>query len=343
MRSYHINSGAGLDGLLLKEHAIPVPGPREVLVRVRACSLNFRELMILIHGYYPLPIRPDVVPVSDGAGEVVAVGEGVTRARVGDRVSSSILPYWTEGPFKWEYSKQLGGSMNGMLTEYAVLPEEGIVHIPDHLSFEEAATLPVAGVTAWNALTSGRPLQAGDTVLTLGSGGVSLFALQFAKLFGARVIATTSSKEKAERLKALGADDVVNYRTTPDWHVAVRELTGGRGVDQVVEVGGPGTIEQSIKSTRFSGEIALIGAIAREAPTSELPALGVLRTAIAGVVTLRSIAAGSRAQFLAMNRAITTHRLKPVIDRVFPFGDAQAAYRYSQDGQHFGKVIISHS
>jgi NADPH:quinone reductase-like Zn-dependent oxidoreductase len=180
-----------------------------------------------------------------------------------------------------------------------------------------------------------------STVLTLGSGGVSLFALQFAKLFGARVIATTSSKEKEERLKALGADDVVNYRTTPDWHVAVRELTGGRGVDQVVKVGGPGTIEQSIKSTRFSGEIALIGSLARDVSTSEIPALNVLRAAIAGVVTLRSIAAGNRAQFLAMNRAIATHWLKPVIDRVFPFEDAQAAYRYYEDGQHFGKVIIS--
>src|SRR5579859_6764027 len=338
MRSYHINSGAGLDGLLLKEHAIPVPGPREVLVRVRACSLNFRELMILIHGYYPLPIRPDVVPVSDGAGEVVAVGEGVTRARVGDRVSSSILPYWTEGPFKWEYSKQLGGSMNGMLTEYAVLPEEGIVHIPDHLSFEEAATLPVAGVTAWNALTWGRPLQAGDTVLTLGSGGVSLFALQFAKLFGTRVIATTSSEEKAERLKALGADSVVNYRAASDWHVVVRELTDGRGVDQVIEVIGSSTIVQSIKSTRVSGEVALIGLATDPSSAADV---GVHRAATAGLVTLRSIAVGSRAQFLAMNRAIAVNRLKPVIDRVFPFEEAKAAYQYYQEASPFGKVVIS--
>jgi NADPH:quinone reductase-like Zn-dependent oxidoreductase len=342
MKSYHVNLGAGLAGLTMKEHDIPVPGPGEVLVRVRASSLSFRELMILLWGYYPLPIRPDVVPVSEGAGEVVAIGSNVTCVKVGERVAGAVFPHWIDGPFAWDYAAQLGGSLDGMLTEYAVLPEEGVVHIPEHLSLEEAAALPLVGVTAWNALTSGRPLQAGDTVLTLGSGGVSLFALQFAKLFGARVVATTSSEEKAERLKALGADDVVNYRTTPDWHVAVRELTGGRGVDHVVEVGGPGTIEQSIKSTRFSGQIALIGSLARNASTSEIPALNVLRAAIAGVVTLRSIAAGSRAQFLAMNRAIATHRLKPVIDRVFPFEGARAAYRYYEDGQHFGKVIISH-
>jgi len=343
MKSYHINKGAGLSGLTTREHDVPVPGPGEVLVRVRASSLNFRELMILVLGYYPLPIQPDVVPVSEGAGEVVAIGSNVTRVKVGERVAGAVFPYWMDGPFEWDYAAQLGGSLDGMLTEYAVLPEEGVVHIPEHLSLEEAAALPLVGVTAWNALTGGRPLQAGDTVLTLGSGGVSLCALQFAKLFGARVIATTSSKEKAERLKALGADDVINYRTTPDWHLAVRDLTGGRGVDLVVEIGGPGTIEQSIKSTRFSGEIALIGSLARDASTSKIPALNVLRAAIAGVVTLRSIAAGSRAQFLAMNRAITMHQLKPVIDRVFPFEDAQAAYRYYEDGQHFGKVILSHS
>jgi NADPH:quinone reductase-like Zn-dependent oxidoreductase len=341
MKSYHINLGAGLAGLMVKEHDIPVPGPHEVLVRVRACSLSFRELMILVLGYYPLPVRPDVVPVSDGAGEVMAVGAGVTRAKVGDRVAGVVFPHWLEGPFAWDYAMQLGGSLDGMLTEVAVLSEEGIVHIPDHLSFEEAATLPIAAVTAWNALTGSRPLQAGDTVLTLGSGGVSLFALQFAKLFGARIIATTSSDEKAQRLKALGADEVINYRTTPDWHVAVRELTGGRGVDQVIEVGGPGTIEQSIKSTNVSGEIALIGSLARAGSMSETTVLGVLRSAIAGVVTLRSIAAGSRAHFLAMNRAIALHRLKPVIDRVFPFEDAQAAYQYFAEQSQFGKVVIS--
>src|SRR6266567_6983418 len=263
MKSYHVNIGAGLAGLLVKEHDRPVPGPHEVLVRVRACSLSFRELMILILGYYPLPVRPDVVPVSDGAGEVIAVGSGVTRAKVGDRVAGAVFPHWIDGPFAWEYAAQLGGSLDGMLTEVAVLREEALVHIPNHLSFEEAATLPIAAVTAWNALTGSRPLQAGDTVLTLGSGGVSLFALQLAKLFGARVIATTSSEEKAQRLKALGADEVINYRTTPDWHVAVRGLTGGRGADVVVEVGGAGTLEQSLKATAAERQISVVGSLAR--------------------------------------------------------------------------------
>ena len=336
MKSYHVNKGAGLAGLTIKEHDVPVPGPREVLVRVRANSLNQRELMVM-QGTYPWPILPDVIPVSDGAGEVVSIGEGVTRAKPGERVAGAILPYWTDGPFRWEYSKQLGGSVDGMLTEFALLPEEGVVHIPDHLSFEEAATLPLAGVTAWNALTWGRPLQAGDTVLTLGSGGVSLFALQFAKLFGARVIATTSSDDKAERLKGLGADDVINYRTTPDWHEAVRELTGGQGVDRVIEVGGVGTLEKSIKATAVEGQISLIGWLANTASTIGISAI------IGNFFTLRRIAVGNRAHFIAMNRAIAVNRLKPVIDRVFSFEDAPAAHRYYEEQPHFGKVVISHS
>jgi len=335
MKSYHANKGAGIAGLMVKEHDIPVPGPHEVLVRVRANSLNFRELSIL-RGYYPLPIRPDVVPVSDGAGWVVAVGSDVTRAKVGDRVADVLFPHWIDGPWGHEYSAQIGGSLDGMLTEYALLSEEGVVHIPDHLSFEEAATLPCAGVTAWNALTGARPLQAGDTVLTLGSGGVSLFALQFAKLFGARVIATTSSEEKAQRLKALGADEVVNYHTTLDWDVAVRELTNGRGVDCVVEVGGAGTLEKSIKSTTIEGQISLVGSLAKDKSTIDINVIS------STVVTLRGIAVGSRAQFIAMNRAIAVNRLKPVIDRVFSFDDTRAAYQYYEEQPHFGKVIISH-
>jgi NADPH:quinone reductase-like Zn-dependent oxidoreductase len=333
--------GAGLDGLLLKEHDVPVPGPGKVLVRVRACSLNFRELTILVLGYYPLPIRPDVVPVSDGAGEVVAIGEGVTLAKVGDRVAGAIFPYWHNGPFELHTSDQLGGSLDGMLTEYALLPEEGIVHIPDHLSFEEAATLPCAAVTAWNAVTGGQPVLAGDTMLTLGSGGVSLFALQLAKTLGARVIATTSSAEKAERLKALGADEVINYRTTPDWHMAVRALTDGRGVDHVVEVGGPNTIVQSIKSVRFEGEISLIGAVARDTPADNNSIPDLYNAAIINVARLRTIAAGSCSQFRAVTQAIAVSKLRPVIDCVFPFEEAKAAYQYYQQSQPFGKVVIT--
>jgi NADPH:quinone reductase-like Zn-dependent oxidoreductase len=304
-------------------------------VRVRATSLNARELLIL-RGNYPLPIRPDVIPLSDGAGEVVTIGSGVTRARIGDRVAGAVFPRWIDGPFGWEYAAQIGGSIDGMLTEYALLNEEVLVHIPAHLSFEEAATLPCAAVTAWNSLTGARPLQAGETVLTLGSGGVSLFALQFAELFGARIIATTSSNDKAERLVALGADHVINYRTTPDWHIAVRELTDGRGVDQIVEVGGAGTLEKSIRSIAAEGQISLVGGLASGASAINFNLIS------SNILSLRRIAIGSRAQFIAMNRAITINHMRPVIDRVFPFDGAHAAYRYFEDTPHFGKVIINH-
>ena len=257
MKSYHANSGAGLSGLTLREHEKPTPGPHEVLLKVRANSLNSRELLVL-RGTYPLPVKPDVVMGSDGAGEVVEIGPGVTRVAVGDRVTASMFPRWIAGRIDWEYAPQLGGSLDGMMTEFIVLSEDALVRIPDHFTYEEAATLPCAGVTAWNALMGARRLKAGDTVLTLGSGSVSLFALQFAKACGARAIATTSSDEKAEKLKAVGADDVINYRTTPDWDVAVRELTGQRGVDQVVETGG-GTLERSIKATALDGQINFVG------------------------------------------------------------------------------------
>ncbi len=335
MKSYHISKGAGLAGLFVKEHSLPVPGPREVLVRVRANSLNQRELMVL-HGTYRWPVLSDVVPVSDGAGEVVEIGSEVTRARLGDRVAGAVLPYWIDGAFRWDYSKQLGGSMDGMLTEYALLPEEGIVRIPDHLSFVEAATLPCAAVTAWHALTWGELPRATDTILTLGSGGVSLFALQFAKLFGARVISTTSSAEKEWRLKSLGADEVINYRETPDWHQAVRELTGGEGVSRVIEVGGAGTLEQSIKATAVEGRVSLVGWLASTRSTIPISALQ------GNFFTLRRIALGHRAYFEAMNSAIATHQLRPVIDRVFSFDDARAAHEYYEERPHFGKVVISH-
>jgi NADPH:quinone reductase-like Zn-dependent oxidoreductase len=332
VKSYHANAGAGLDGLSLKEHAEPRPGPREVLLRVRANSLNSRELLVL-QGRYPLPVKPDVVMGADGAGEVVAIGPGVTRVAIGDRVAAAMFPRWIAGRIDWEYAPQLGGSVDGTMAEFVVLNEDALVQIPPHLSFEEGATLPCAAVTAWNALTGERKLQAGETVLTLGSGGVSLFALQFAKAFGARVIATTSSDEKAEKLRAAGADEVINYRTTPDWHVAVRELTGGRGVDQVVEIGG-GTLEQSVRSTALDGQINFIGRISNAASTLDT---NVLYNAVA---TIRVIFAGNRTQFIEMNRAITVNRLRPLIDRVFPFTDVLAAFRYFESGRNFGKVVI---
>jgi NADPH:quinone reductase-like Zn-dependent oxidoreductase len=252
-----------------------------------------------------------VVAVSDGAGEVVDIGEGVTRVKLGDRVAAALFPLWIDGPFSFDVAPQIGGSLDGMLTEYAVLSEQGLVQIPDHLSYEDAATLPCAGVTAWHALTGGRPPVPGDTVLTLGSGGVSLFAVQFAKLYGARVIATTSSDEKAKRLHALGADEVINYRTIPGWHEAVRKVTNGRGVDYVIEVGGAGTLPNSLKSVAVQGQVSWVGVLA---PGEPMISLAALRGAFAN---LRFVAVGSRTQFAAMNRAIEANRLKPVIDRVF--------------------------
>jgi NADPH:quinone reductase-like Zn-dependent oxidoreductase len=335
VKSYHVEYGGGLSSLSVREHPQPEPRSREVLVRIRANSLSFRELSIL-RGRYPLPVKPDVVPVSDGAGEVVAVGPGVTRVKAGDRVAAAIFPRWIDGPFGPEQAAQLGGSLDGLLTEYAVLPEEALVHLPAHLSFEEGATLPCAAVTAWNALTGGRGLRAGETVLTLGSGGVSLFALQLAKLFGARVIATTGSKAKAERLRALGADEVLDYRSTPAWEGRVRELTGGRGVDHVVEV--VGTLTQSLKSVTIEGEVAFVGLLSDEARATPIDPY-LLFTSVA---VLRVVAVGSRAQFNAMNRAISQHRLRPLIDRVFPFAEAPEAYRYYQAARPFGKVVITH-
>jgi len=333
MKSYHASSGGGLSSLTAREHPVPQPARGEVLIRVRANSLNAREFSVL-HGTYPLPVKPDVVMCADGAGEIVAVGPNVSRAAVGDRVAAVMFPRWIDGPIALEYAPQIGGSLDGMLTEYVVLSEDAIVQIPEHLSFEEAATLPCAAVTAWNSLTGARALRAGETVLTLGSGGVSLFALQFAKLFGARVIAITSTDEKANRLKAVGADEVINYRTTPDWHVAVRELTNGRGVDQVVDIGG-GTLEQSIKSVTLDGLVNFIGRLSDQATVIDINLL------YGAAATVRVVFAGNRAHFTAMNRAIVVNRLRPIVDRVFPFEDALDAFRYYETGQSFGKIVIS--
>jgi NADPH:quinone reductase-like Zn-dependent oxidoreductase len=332
MKCYKANSGAGLASLTLCEIEEPPIGDRQILVRVCANSLNFRELSIL-RGTYPLPVKADVVMCADGAGEVVRVGESVMRAKVGDRVAAAMFPRWIDGPIEWEYAPQIGGSLDGMLSRMVVLDEDAVVHFPAHLSFEEAATLPCAGVTAWNALVGDRPLRPGDTVLTLGSGGVSLFALQFAKMFGASVIATTSSGEKVNRLRDLGADHVINNRQIPEWHAAAREFTGGRGVDLVVEVGG--NLEQSLKAVKLEGQIAFVGRL-EQANSLDT---NVLYNSVANV---RVIFAGNHAHFVAMNRAITANKMRPVIDRVFDFDDAPAAFRYYDEMRPFGKVVIRH-
>jgi NADPH:quinone reductase-like Zn-dependent oxidoreductase len=281
-----------------------------------------------------LPVRPDVVPVSDGAGEVVATGPGVGAVSVGDRVTATLFPTWQYGPFGAQHLAQLGGSLDGLLTEFAVLPETALVPIPAHLSYREAATLPCAAVTAWNALTGGgRGVRPGDTVVTLGSGGVSLFAIQLARLLGARVIATTGDPAKAVRLSELGADEVIDHRATPDWDAPVRELTGGRGADRVVDV--VGTLDRSLRAVAIEGHVACVGFVGGQ-PNPMDP-----RLLFASTATVQAVAVGSRAQFVEMNRAIEARGLRPVVDRVFGFDDAAEAYRYYESASPFGKVVIT--
>jgi NADPH:quinone reductase-like Zn-dependent oxidoreductase len=333
MQSFHLqHSGAGVDGLELREEPDPTPGRGEALVAIRANSLSFRELMVL-RGDYVLPVKPDIVPISDGAGEVVAVGGGVTRVKEGDRVVANIFPLWLDGPPRLETLPQLGSTLDGLLKDLAVLSEDALVPIPEHLSYAEASTLPCVGVTAWNALMGGREFKPGETVLTLGTGGVSLFALQFARYFGARVIATTGDQRKEARLRQLGAHEVIDYTSTPDWADQVRVLTGGRGADRVVEV--TGQLASALRSVALGGEVAFVGFLAADEVQSVEP-----MTLFYSCATLRAVAVGSRAQFLAMTEAISASGMKPVVDRVFPFEDAVAAYRYYQEAQPFGKVVI---
>ncbi len=334
MKSYHMSMGAGMAGLSLRTNETPRAGAGEVLVRVRACSLNYRELSILLLGRYPLPVKPDVIALSDGAGEVVDLGAGVTEFSVGDRVLASIFPHWIDGPFIPGVAAQLGGSLDGMLTEYAALPAQALLPLPAHLSFEEGATLPCAAVTAWNALFGGRALRPGDTVLTLGTGSVSMFAVQLALLAGLRVIATTSSDSKAEKLRHLGVAHVINYRTRPDWSTEVRQATSGAGVQLVVEVGGAGTFAQSLKAVALGGELAFVGTRAEGATW-----LDPTEIFLAGA-SIRPVAVGSRAMFAALLNAVAAHKLKPIIAETFDFDRAPAAFDRFVQGECFGKVVI---
>jgi NADPH:quinone reductase-like Zn-dependent oxidoreductase len=337
MRTYRLEKLGSVEGLVGHDVDEPRLGPNDVLVRVRAMSLNRRDLQIL-NGTYPLKARLDVTPLSDGAGEVVAIGSAVRRFKLGDRVAGHYFAYWRDGRLSTEIGAyQLGCTLDGMLTEYAVLNEEWLVRVPAHLTWEEAATLTCAGVTAWNAINGPQAVIPGETVLTLGTGGVPLFALQFAKISGARVIATTSSEAKAQRLRELGADEVVNYRVTPDWDRPVREHTAGQGVDHVVETGGADTLQQSIAAAALYGQIALVTAVGLQKTRVEIDP----PTLTGKLVTLRRIFVGTRASFEAMNRAIDLHKLRPVIDRVFPFSEAREAYLYFAERKHMGKVVIA--
>lgn len=332
MRSYRLERFGDLDSLTLHNTSPKAPGPSEVLVEVKAASLNFRDLALL-RGKYPMTCQPNLIPLSDAAGEVISVGEGVTRFKPGDRVANIFFPRWFGGPFPLSSgSEQYGSDQDGWLTEQKVCNAEGLISIPEHLSFEEAATLPCAAVTAWTALAG---VSAGDTVLTQGSGGVSLFAVQLAKILGARVIATTSSPEKAGRLRALGADEVIDYSAHPDWSTEVRALSSGQGADRIIEVGGPGTLPQSIRAVSYGGEITMIGFLAEGKPSIDFKSL------FLSGATLRRIVVGSRADFEAMNRAISVHRLRPVLDRVFSFDQAIEAWRHYEGGRPFGKVVIA--
>jgi NADPH:quinone reductase-like Zn-dependent oxidoreductase len=299
---------------------------------VRACSLNYRDLLIL-KGLYNKKLPLPLVPLSDGAGEVAAVGDGVTRLRAGDRVAGCFMPAWIDGePTEGKAKSALGAGGPGMCAEYVVLPAEGVVRVPDHLTDEEAAALPCAAVTAWHALVSEGGVKAGDVVLTQGTGGVSVFALQFAKLLGARVIATSSSDAKLERVQQMGASDGINYKTTPEWGGKARELTGA-GVDHVVEVGGAGTMPESMRAARMGGRVSLIGVLSGAGQFNPTPVL--MKN-----LRVQGIFVGSREMFEAMNRAIALHKLRPVIDRAFPMSDIRAALHHLESGAHFGKVVI---
>ena len=322
-----------IDALKLGERPVPKPRRGEILVRIKAASLNYRDLAVLVQKYLPTLALP-YVPASDAAGEVVEIGEEVTRFKVGDRVMPIYTQGWHDGmpTLELRTKRTLGAPLAGVLQEYVAVPAEDAVSIPAHLSDAEAATLPIAALTAWSTLQEGG-VKPGDTVLVQGTGGVSLFALQFAKLAGACVIALSSSDEKLSRAKQLGADVGINYRTKPDWNVAVREATQGKGVEIVVETAGA-TLDKSLASLAFGGFVGIVGFVAGY--KAEIP----LRAVIGPMVRIQGIAVGSRARFEAMNRAIALQKLKPVVDSVFPLAKAADAFRYMEQGKHFGKIVV---
>ncbi|WP_433058889.1 zinc-dependent alcohol dehydrogenase family protein [Dactylosporangium sp. CS-033363] len=331
VRAWHITSGAGIDGLTLRTHEEPPLGPGEVRVAVHAVSLSFRELLVA-RGQYVLPVKPDVIAISDGAGEVVAAGPNAERFRPGDRVVATLFPDWLDGPLTPERLPQLGGTLDGMLADSVVLPEQALVPAPSHMSYAEAATLPCAALTAWNALTGdGRGVYSGQTVVMLGSGGVSSWAVQLAKACDARVFVTTGSSGKAARLRELGADEVIDRHG--DWPSAVRALTGGRGADRVLDTAG--TVPDSLRCLALDGHIALIGAVSGDWPPLDPRAL------FATAATVRAVAVGSRAQFEVMNAVLEVQGLRPPIARIFPFDQAREAYRYYESENPFGKVVIA--
>lgn len=335
MKVYEIVKGStSLEGLRRLERSEPKPGPHDVVARIRAVSLNYRD-HALLHGKYPVPVERDVIPLSDGAGEVVAVGPEVTRFKPGDRVVSTFFQVWIDGvPPK--NRRALGAPLDGTLAEYVSLHEDGWVPMPEALSFEEAATLSCAGPTAWNALmNAGTRVKPGDTVLCLGTGGVSMFALQFARAAGARVIVTSSSDTKIERARSFGASAGVNYKHHPDWEKEVLALTGGKGVDCVIENGGINTLARSFQCVAWGGKIALIGVLAGREGSANPHDL-MFKSA-----SLHGIGVGSRATLEQLIRAIEINGIKPIVDKVFPFDQAREAFQLQTSGSFMGKIVIA--
>ena len=335
MRAYEIVAGSSsLDGLRRCERPDPKPLPTQILVRMQAASLNYRDLLIPRGHYMGGAVAVNTIPMSDGAGEVIAVGSAVTRFRIGERVAGTFFRGWNDGqPPRGPLAALGAPPADGVLAELVVFDEQNAVALPAHLSAASAATLPCAGVTAWRALADGH-IAPGESVLVLGTGGVSIFALQFARLAGARVIVTSSSDEKLARAKSLGADGCINYRAHPEWEREVLQLTDGRGVDHVVDVGGAGTLAHSIGSVAVGGRVAMIGVL------TGVGAAGSPYGLLGKQASLNGIFVGSRGHFERMNAAISVNKMQPIVDREFGFDDAPAAYRHLESGAHFGKVVI---
>lgn len=337
MRVFQIQDDWGFDHLQLATRPQPKPGPGQVLLKMKAASLNYRDLVVPNRGYGSFTGELPLIPVSDGVGEVVEVGSGVTRVKVGDRVCPCFNQGWIAGePDLERMTQTLGGPIDGTMADYMCLSEQGVVKAPVHLTDEEAATLPCAALTAWSALVTHERLGPGSRVLVQGTGGVALFALQFAKLLGAHVTVISSSDDKLARAKALGADAGINYRTTPEWYKPARALTGGRGFDHIVELGGEKTLPQSLRAIRPGGTISMIGVLSGSALSAPLGHV------VTRQVRLQGITVGHRDGFEAMVRAIEQHRLRPVIDRVFRFEELKEALAYLKSGAHFGKICIRH-
>ncbi len=334
MKAYAIEEFGDVKGLKVTDRPEPKIGPRQVLVRMHAASLNYRDLLVL-RGQYDRVPQPGRIPLSDGAGEVISVGSEVTRFKAGDRVAGCFFQGWISGRFRPEFHKTaLGGSIDGVLAELVAFSEEGVVPVPSYLTLIEAATLPCAGLTAWQSLVVRGKLAAGESVLLLGTGGVSIFGLQFAKAGGAKAIITSSSDAKLQRAREPGADECINYKATKDWGKEAARLSGTDGVDQVIEVGGAGTFLQSVRACRPNGHIGLIGILAGREMSTEIFSI------VPKGLTVSGIYVGSREMFEEMNRALEQNRIHPVVDKVFPFAEAADAFRYMETGSHFGKIVI---